>query len=75
MKYQIASLAVLALLAPSTNATVYKGQSMIELATEDDKIDAGQSEWNDVGYIQTTKKEGAEEPEDESNISISSLNK
>lgn len=74
MKYQVASLAVLALLTSSAKAGSYKGQSMIELATEDDKIDAGQSEWNDVGYIQTTKKDGAE-PEDDSEVSISSLNK
>ena len=48
---------------------------MIELATEDDKIDAGQSEWNDVGYIQTTKKDGQEEPDDDQDIGIGSLNK
>jgi hypothetical protein len=29
---------------------------MIALATEDDQIAAGASEWNDVGYIQTKKE-------------------
>ncbi len=77
MKYQIASLAVMALLTSSTQAG--KRTIMSNLAQEDDRIDAGQSEWNDVGYIQTTKGEDnddeAEDPEDEANIGIGSLNK
>jgi len=51
---------------------------MSSLANEDDRIDAGQSKWNDVGYIQTAKDGDADEeedPEDDSNVGISSLNK
>lgn len=46
---------------------------MIALATEDDQIASGSSEWNDVGYIQTKKTD--ESPDDDEDISIGSLNK
>ena len=49
---------------------------MIALATDDDQIAAGTSEWNDVGYIQASRKDSpTEELDDDSNIGISSLNK
>jgi len=50
MKYNFVSLAVLALLSKSKVQAGKK--SMIALATEDDQIASGSSEWNDVGYIQ-----------------------
>ena len=42
-----------------------------------DSIAAGSSEWNDVGYIQTrnTARDNEEEPTDDNNLGISSLNK
>ena len=61
----------MALLTNSAEASQNK-KSMIALATEDDSIAAGSSEWNDVGYIQTKKDD---EMEDDQNISIGSLNK
>jgi hypothetical protein len=47
---------------------------MISLATEDDQIASGSSEWNDVGFIQV-KGGKEEEVEDEQDIGISSMNK
>lgn len=48
---------------------------MIALATEDDQIANGSSEWNDVGYIQTKKDSAEENLDDDQNIGIGSLNK
>lgn len=55
MKYNIVSLAVLALLSQSSRVQAGK-KSMIALATEDDQIASGSSEWNDIGYIQQSAK-------------------
>ena len=65
---------MLALLTSSTEATQNK-KSMIALATEDDQIAAGSSDWNDIGYIQTKKESADENADDDQNVSISSLNK
>ena len=76
MKYQIASLAVLALLSQSSK--VYAGKkSMVALASEDDQIASGSSKWNDVGYIQQSAsvKDKDGDVEDEQEVGISSLNK
>lgn len=48
---------------------------MIALATEDDQIAAGASDWNDIGYIQTKKQGADEDMSDDQNIGIGSLNK
>lgn len=65
----------MALLTQSSRANEGK-KSMIALATEDDQITSGTSEWNDVGYIQQSSKDsGSEDPDDEQNLGISSLNK
>lgn len=40
-----------------SSSTVQAGKkSMIALATEDDNIAQGSSEWNDIGYIQQSAK-------------------
>lgn len=65
----------MALLSSSASATQHK-KSMIALATEDDQIANGNSEWNDVGYIQSSSKLNQDDDmEDEANIGISSMNK
>jgi hypothetical protein len=66
MKYNIVSLAVLALLSQSSRVQAGK-KSMIALATEDDQIAQGSSEWNDVGYIQQSAKNDnlEQDPEDD----------
>lgn len=50
---------------------------MIALATEDDNIAQGSSEWNDIGYIQQSAKGDNvdQDPEDDQNLGIGSLNK
>lgn len=50
MKYQLVSLAVLALLSSSKVQAGKK--SLVAMASEDDSIAQGSSQWNDVGYIQ-----------------------
>ena len=70
------SLPVIALLTSSASAGANK-KSLLGMAAEDDSIAAGSSKWNDVGYIQTknTAKDNDEEPTDDNNLGISSLNK
>lgn len=67
MKYNIVSLAVLALLSQSTSRVQAGKKSMIALATEDDQIASGSSEWNDIGYIQQSAKNDnvEQDPEDD----------
>ena len=50
---------------------------MVALATEDDQIAAGSSEWTDIGYIQQSAKGDNvdQDPEDDQNLGIGSLNK
>ena len=76
MKYNIVSLAVLALLSQSSRVHAGK-KSMIALATEDDQIASGSSEWNDIGYIQqsSSRDQGDEDVSDDQNVGIGSLNK
>jgi len=75
MKYNFVSLAVLALLSKSKVQAGKK--SMIALATEDDQIASGSSEWNDVGYIQqaASHDQADQDPEDDQDLGIGSLNK
>jgi len=56
----------MALLSQSSRVQAGK-KSMVALATEDDQIAAGASEWNDIGYIQQSAKNDkeGEEPEDD----------
>ena len=78
MKYNIVSFAVLALLSQSSRVQAGK-KSMIALATEDDQIASGSSEWNDIGYIQqsssSSRDQGDEDVSDDQNVGIGSLNK
>lgn len=66
----------MALLSQSSRVQAGK-KSMVALATEDDQIAAGASEWNDIGYIQQSAKNDkeGEEPEDDQDLGIASLNK
>lgn len=75
MKYQLVSLAVLALLSSSKVQAGKK--SLVAMASEDDSIAQGSSHWNDVGYIQQSshKDQDEEDPEDDQNLGISTLNK
>ena len=67
MKYNIVSCAVLALLFQSSSMVQATKKSMIALATEDDQIASGASEWNDIGYIQQSAKNDnvEQDPEDD----------
>ena len=57
MKYQLISLAVLALIGSSSGTKTVSHKSMSDRAKEDEEISQGVSKkWSDVGYFQSKDK-------------------